>query len=203
MRTMSRTSSRRHALTLAVVVTSAFTATALVAARTQSSTPPSATTKAAMLEDFEARLEGYLDLRSKLAGKLKPLSSTASAAELTARQDALASAIRQARKTAKPGDLIPPAMAAHLKALVTADFKNRGAEARKAAVQEVKDGVVLTINRPYPADAALPTVPPLLLAKLPVLPDNLQYRFVDRHLALVDGDAQLILDYVPAVLPPH
>ena len=59
------------------------------------------------------------------------------------------------------------------------------------------------INQIYPAKAALPTVPPLLLAKLPMLPDNLQYRFIDRHMVILDGDTQMIIDYVSNVLPPH
>jgi len=59
------------------------------------------------------------------------------------------------------------------------------------------------INKTYPADAALPTVPPLLLSELPRLPDNLQYRFFGRHVAILDGDVQIILDFVADALPPH
>ena len=59
------------------------------------------------------------------------------------------------------------------------------------------------INRTFPEDAALPTVPPLLLSKLPQLPDNLQYRFFGRHLVILDADTQIIIDYVANALPPH
>ncbi len=44
-------------------------------------------------------------------------------------------------------------------------------------------------------------MPPLLLSKLPQLPDNLQYRFFGRHLVILDGDTQIIIDYVANVLP--
>ena len=46
-------------------------------------------------------------------------------------------------------------------------------------------------------------MPPLLLRELPRLPDNLQYRFFGRHVVLLDGDTQLIVDYIANVLPPH
>ena len=38
---------------------------------------------------------------------------------------------------------------------------------------------------------------PNVLAVLPTLPDDIQYRFVGRHLVLVDGRSGLILDRIP------
>jgi hypothetical protein len=153
------------------------------------------------LKDFQKRLDAYLDLRSDLAKKLEPLKPTANAAELAARQDSLAAALRSARKNAKQGDLIPEPVASQIRATILEDLKNRNREAKQATIEEVPKGVVLVINRPYPAKAALPTVPPLLLAKLPKLPDNLQYRFANRDLVLLDGDTQIIVDYIVNVLP--
>ena len=158
---------------------------------------------AAALKDFQQRLKGYMDLRADLTRKLKPLSPTASASELAARQESLAAALRQTRKTAKQGDLIPTPVASQLRTVVRTDLQNRSAESRQAAFSEVANATAPIINRTYPANAALPTMPPLLLAKLPMLPHNLQYRFLGRHLLLLDGDTQLILDYVSNVLPPH
>ena len=157
----------------------------------------------AALEDFQTRLNGYIDLRAKLARELKPLSPTASASELATRQDSLAAAIRSARNTARKGDLIPTRVAELLRTIVQSDFRSRNAEARRAAFSEVTNGALPIINRMFPAQAALPTVPPLLLAKLPALPDNLQYRFMDQHLVILDGDTQIIIDYVASVLPPR
>lgn len=157
----------------------------------------------AAVQNFQKRLKDYVDLRTKLARELKPLAPTASASELAARQESLAAAIRTTRKTARKGDLIPTDVASLLRTVVADDFRARKPEARQAAFNEVTDGVPPTINRTYPANAALPTVPPLLLAKLPALPDNLQYRFLGRHLVLLDGDTQIIIDYVDNALPPH
>jgi hypothetical protein len=45
-------------------------------------------------------------------------------------------------------------------------------------------------------------MPPRLLAKLPVLPSGLQYRFVDRDLVLWDSQADLVVDIIPDAIPP-
>lgn len=164
-------------------------------------TPPKDDVQGAALQEFQKRLNGYVELRTRLAHDLRPLKPTASASELAARQESLAAAIRQTRKNARVGDLIPTAVADVLRRTIQSDFKSRSAETQRAAVSEVTDGIMPVINRPFPARAALPTVPPLLLAKLPRLPDNLQYRFLDRHVVILDGDTELIIDYVPNVLP--
>ena len=51
-------------------------------------------------------------------------------------------------------------------------------------------------NAPYPEGAPLSTVPPDLLAKLPKLPEPLEYRFVGGHLILHDSDASLVVDFL-------
>ena len=155
----------------------------------------------AALKDFEKRLGAYITLRKALSRKLEPLRTTDDATELSNRQKTLAAAIAQARNGATRGDLIPPEVAAQIKEAVVADLATREAQAKRATLEEVPD-IPLHLNRPFPADAALTTIPPLLLARLPALPDNLQYRFAGRHLALLDGDVHIVLDYVERVLPP-
>ena len=159
--------------------------------------------QAAATYEFQQRLNAYLKLREEFSRRLKPLSTTPSAPELTARQEALAAAIRTARKNAKPGDLVPPATAAQIARTCVDDFHFRNPQVKRAALQEVPNAPRPAINRTYPENEALATVPPLLLSKLPQLPDNLQYRFFGRHIVILDGDTQIIIDYVANVLPPH
>jgi hypothetical protein len=158
---------------------------------------------AAAQADFQARLDQYIKLREDLAGKLKPLTPTASAAELAARQESLAAALRDVRKNAKQGDLIPPAVAAQIKRIVAADFRRRNPMTKRAVFEEVPTGVRPVINKPLPDAAALATIPPLLLNELPRLPDNLQYRFVGHDIILLDGDTRLIMDYISNAVPAH
>ena len=57
------------------------------------------------------------------------------------------------------------------------------------------------VNTPYPENAPLATVPPLILVNLPRLPDGLEYRFMGRHLILRDQPSNLIIDFVPGAVP--
>lgn len=199
---------RRYAVIALVVLVAAAGVTAIVALLQASWSTPAETealvvpdTSDPALADFQARLNGYLELRTSLAEKLEPLRPTADSAELTARQESLAAAIKESRRFARKGDLVPAAIAERLRSIIVSDFMSRTPEERAALYAEVPAGMVLEINRTFPAQAALPTVPPLLLKSLPVLPDNLQYRFANRHLIILDGDTQVIADYVPNVLP--
>src|SRR5512139_3744854 len=197
---------------LTVLLVSAFALATPGMARGQAGAPtrtPDGIKKAAnasldpaALKDFQGRLDGYLKLRETLAKRLKPLSPTASAPDLTARQESLAAAIRESRERAKPGDMLTPPVARYIRSLVTADLQQRRSDEKRGAFEEVPAGPRPVINKTFPANAALPTVPPLLLNAMPKLPDNLQDRFYDRHIVLLDGDTELIIDYIVNALPP-
>ena len=174
-------------------------AAVMIAALGAQATPVNS--NAASMADFQKRLDGYLQLRESLAKKLEPLSPTASASDLQARQQALAAALKTARASARPGDMIPPPMQEQIRATIHADMKRRSPATKRAAFEEVPDGALPGINKTYPEQAALPTVPPLLLASLPRLPDNLQYRFYGRHLVLLDGDTEIVVDYIRDAVP--
>lgn len=58
-------------------------------------------------------------------------------------------------------------------------------------------GFPFKVNDVYPKEQPLGTVPPNILAALPVLPEDTEYRFIDRHLILHDARANLIIDYMP------
>lgn len=184
---------RRHArmILLATVV-----AAAPLAAVTQA-----AQADATALRLFQERMRAYLDLRATMAREQESLTLTGDAVELALRQQALGAALAAARTGAKPGDLIPTPVAALIRAVVLDDFQRRTAAAERAVFSEVAATPRPAINETYPASAALPTIPPLLLSRLPRLPDNLQYRFYGNDVVLLDGDVQLILDVVTDVLP--
>jgi hypothetical protein len=167
-------------------------------------TPPGVNSLAVSLQEFQTRLDHYLEMRKNFSNKLRPLRPTDDGAALAARQESLAASVKMARAEAKRGDLIPPLVAQLIATTVRQDFKRRNPTAKMGVFEEVPANTAASlINKTYPAELALPTVPPLLLGKLPKLPDNLQYRFVGRDTAILDGDLQIVIDYVPSVLPPH
>ena len=158
--------------------------------------------QAAAQAEFQKRLAAYVALKSDLNRRLGPLSTALSAAELATRQRQLATAIQEARKSSRPGDLFAPPIVQVITETIKTDLARRPLTDKRAAFEEVPTGTRPVLNRVYPVGAALATVPPLLLNNLPRLPDNLQYRFFDRHVVLLDGDTELIVDYILDVLPP-
>ena len=53
------------------------------------------------------------------------------------------------------------------------------------------------IDGEYPDGKPLSTMPGVLLARLPELPDDIQFRFVGRDLILYDVRANTIIDRIP------
>ena len=94
----------------------------------------------------------------------------------------------------------PPA-AKEIGIVVAEDFKGRPLKDQKAILVEVPMKVPPAINTDYPTRLPLATVPPSLLLKLPTLPEELEYRFLGRHLILRDIKANLIVDFIPDVVP--
>src|SRR5688572_16795565 len=119
----------RSALAVAGVV---VLATLSGGAQATSRTRQAVNADAAALQDFQMRLEAYLKLRARLVKELKPLAPTPSAAELAARQGALAAAIKKARAAARPGDLVPQSVAAQIAKAIRDDFTRRTAADERA-----------------------------------------------------------------------
>ena len=57
-------------------------------------------------------------------------------------------------------------------------------------------GVKVAVNGRYPDAMPMSTMPPDMLAALPTLPEDLEYRFVGNRLMLLDVQSHLIIDFV-------
>jgi hypothetical protein len=146
-----------------------------------------------IVADFSARVWDYFELRSELEKGL-PLTVTDDPAEIRRGVRALAKRIRVARAGAKQGDMFTPTISVEFrKALILQMDANTW-----AAIMDDNPGEFSNqINGTYPDGKPLSTVPPNILAVLPRLPDDIQYRFVGRHLILLDARASVILDRIP------
>jgi hypothetical protein len=163
----------------------------------QSGTP--ANRDAELLAEFNNRIDGYMELRNRLKDDVPPLKETKDPAKIKAAQEALAQKIREARKDAKQGEIFTPEIRPLFRRLVYPETKGREGAENKAVISEEKHelkDVTLKVNAPYPDSAPLMTVPPDILAALPKLPEDLEYRFVSKHMILLDVRANLIVDYV-------
>ena len=125
----------------------------------------------------------------------------ATAAEIERFKRQLAQGIREERRSAKEGDVFTADIAPQFRGIIRADLKSRDVEDALAAVAEVSPRLALYVNDPWPRDLPRATVPPRLLASLHPLPEGVEYRFLSRHLVLLDSDADLIIDLVRNVIP--
>jgi single-stranded DNA-binding protein len=165
------------------------------------------------LDELEDQVEHYVKHVHKPAAKqVGALPDRATPEQVQAHQRALVEAIRALRPQARQGDLFLPEVQPIVKRIIVAELAGRaGAPARKEILggnppldpdHDDRMQVKLAVNTPYPAAAALSTVPPTVLLTLPLLRKEVEYRFVGRDLILLDVEANLILDFIRAAAPP-
>jgi hypothetical protein len=152
-------------------------------------------------KDFFDRVRAYVKIHDTADAKVPSLKETSDPKKVSGREKALADEIRVERAEARQGDVFSPPAAKEIGTIVAADFNARPLAAQKAILVEVPVTVPPAINTDYPTELPLATVPPGLLLKLPTLPDELEYRFLGRHLILRDIQANLIVDFIPDVVP--
>jgi hypothetical protein len=156
--------------------------------------------QAATLTGFSLRVQQYLDLSKKVEGPLAKLSPTNNPAKIDEHKKALAGAIQAARRDAKQGDVFGDA-ADEFRRIIRSDAERRTLRDAYAAMQEVPRQQPVSVNAEYPKGQALATVPPLILTRLPRIPDGLEYRFMGRDLILYDSASDLIVDFIREAVP--
>jgi hypothetical protein len=152
---------------------------------------------------FEARVKDYVALHWKLEATLPKLAKEATPEQADQHQRALGGLIRSARHDAKPGDLFTPDMEALLKQVLAEVLSGPHGKSVKASIMDENPGVPkLLLNQRYPPSLPLSTMPPQLLARLPKLPEELEYRFIGTRLILLDIHADIVIDWAENILPP-
>ena len=173
-----------------------------LSAAQQKPTPPPAkpavNPNAATLKEFVKRVDGYVALHKKLESQLPDLAKQTTPEAIDKHERALAALIQAQRKAAKPGDIFTPAMQRIVRNLLRPVFSGKDGLQIKSEIldNEYKGAVKLTVNGRYPDDVPISTVPPQVLAELPKLPEELEYRFIRTNLILFDPHAHLIVDFV-------
>lgn len=156
----------------------------------------------AAFEAFEARVKEYVALREGIEGKMPKLSKDARPEEIEAHKTAFQEAVRNARASAKQGDLFVPELAAHIREVIKADAPPHvKADVRETVQTSEVKAVPVRVNYPYPDTEEQLEMPPTLLLRLPQLPKQVRYRYVGRNLLLVDRENGLIVDFMTDALP--
>jgi len=147
--------------------------------------------------DFSERVANYVELRSSLEKGLPDLTVTDDPGAIWLAQRALANRVRVARAEARQGDIFTATISAEFRNVLLVET-NPGT---MAAVMDDNPGDMSRhINRAYPTGKPRATMPAGMLAVLPRLPDDFQYRFLGRALILIDTRTNLIVDRMPCAI---
>lgn len=170
----------------------------LAAAACARQQPAQVNPDAQVLAEFNTRVDQYVQMRGKADNGAAALEKTNDGGDIGVAQDDLAQRIRTQRGTARQGDIFTPPVARHIRRLLRPEVTDRDTA---ASIRDDNPGAVpFKVNGPYPVGEPLSTVPPNVLAALPKLPMDLEYRFVGKHLILRDARADIVVDYLPNVL---
>ena len=149
---------------------------------------------------FRNAVVSYVELQRSEVAELPPASPTVTATQ--DREAQLARRIQARRPDARPGDILGLA-AGHIRNLVSSEIAGARGNAVLSSIEQTNiHGVKLRVNHRYPPALPRVTMPSPILAKLPPVPSELEYRFLGRSLVLVDTECALVVDVLPDVLPP-
>jgi hypothetical protein len=157
---------------------------------------------AAALATMNDRLKGYVTLHKEIEEGLPRLPDEATPQQIDKNQRTFEQRIREARKTAKRGAIFTPEAERVIRRLLIAVFDGpEGRQLLASIMDENPVGLKLTVNMRYPDTVPISTVPPDVLQALPKLSEDLEYRFIGRHMILLDAHAHVIADYIDNALP--
>lgn len=157
---------------------------------------------AAALASMNDRLEQYVDAHKKLEEGLPKMSKEATPEEIDKHQRAFEAKVREARKDARQGDIFGPEAQPVIKRLLASVFAGpEGKELIASILDENPAGMKLSVNMRYPDSVPISTVPPEVLQTLPRLSEDMEYRFIGRHLILLDSHAHVVADFIPDAIP--
>jgi hypothetical protein len=159
---------------------------------------PPANASAVVIKDFLKRVDDYVTLHQKLEDTIPKLSKQTDPKEIDIHERALAKLIQEARKNAKPGDLLTAPMQRVVRRLLRPIFTGKAGQQIRDEIldREFKGSVKLAVNGRYPDEVPISTVPPQVLAALPKLPGELEYRFIRNSMILFDPHAHIIADFM-------
>ncbi len=154
------------------------------------------------LSTMNDRLRDYIDLHTKLERSLPRLPKDATPQEIDKNQRTFEILMRNARVTAKPGDIFTPEARPIIKRLLAAVFGGPDGRQLKASIMDENTvGIRISVNGRYPDKVPLSSVPPQVLQTLPKLSEDMEYRFIGDRLILLDTHAHVVADFIDDALP--
>lgn len=154
------------------------------------------------LAAFDRSVQDYVDLHRRMARTTPPLVVTADPAELLNAVNSLREAIRGARPAAQRSDVFTEDVADVFRRRIECALWRFDVAALVAEMGEDEEpgAAPPVVNRPFPWNSGN-AIWPSVLAVLPPLPAELEYRFVGVDLVLIDIPANLVVDVLEGALP--
>src|ERR1700730_4661628 len=154
-------------------------------------------------QEFSDRVQKYVQLHRSVESAVPKLKATNEPELIAAHQKILARKIKAARAHAKGGDIFTSAAKQDFLKAISSEFQGPQAPHAKATIKQGAplNKVHLHVNEIYPEPIPYTSVPPTMLQKLPKLPEEVAYRAVSSDLVLLDVKANLVVDYLPGILP--
>lgn len=153
---------------------------------------------AALVADFEKRIDDYMKVYKTAASGLPALKPNASPEKIGHQQHELTEHLHRARKGVPQGSIFTPEIAGEFRRLLAMamDGSAKRIQSSLRHAEPVRTKARLRVNEQYPRNVPLQSMPPTLLANLPQLPPELSYRLVGNYLALIGVKTNLIVDFM-------
>jgi hypothetical protein len=210
---------REHAVLGGLALLGSLCGAACSSTSTESIAPPQTVEMdGETLRKFQHEVEEYVERRKEAVKHIPPLDDKSTPTKVDAYQNALTNAIITFRRGSTRGEIFKPEVEQAIRRMLHREFASaqgpglmkdikqgnprvEGNPLPQDPSKEVKKNVTLAVNVRYPETAPYSSVPPSLLLKLPLLPPQVRYRFIGRSLILRDTEADVILDFIPDVVP--
>jgi hypothetical protein len=175
-------------------------ALAVTAAPAAAAGQPPAPGDDAAVQELTRRVTAYAELHRQLEGPVPTVKVSPDPGEIRRAMDALGAKIRKARATAKRGDIFTPEIAALVKQRIATGCGGDYETVHETAHDEMGPLPPAVVNGKWPG-TGMTVMPVNVLCQLPALPEELEYRFVNRDLVLWDVHADVIVDVLRGALP--
>jgi hypothetical protein len=156
------------------------------------------------LADFLDHVNFYAAVQRTVVKSLGPPLMWPDWEQVLRQQRRYAEAMREARPGARDGAFFTPAVSRFFRDRIDAIVRETGLDVT-TTFEPPDDNEIVVMARPRAGEAvpwnAGPVMWPSMLAGLPELPPELEYRFLGQHLILIDVLANLVVDVLPDALP--
>lgn len=157
---------------------------------------------AAALATMNDRLKAYVELHKKVEDELPKVPKDATPQQIDQRQREFEKRLREARKAARQGEIFTPEAEPVIRRLLAAVFDGpEGKQLLATVLDENPVGMKLAVNMRYPDEVPISTMPLEVLQTLPKLSEDIEYRFIGRHLILLDAHAHIVADFILDAIP--